>query len=225
MVAWIGALLLAGCSTSPTTSNDASTPDANPSDVQSASDGTTTDVALDVTSGDVVAGDCGGTSANLSWVYHAGVFDWPGDYSYGTITVDYNDTTGAPLSGSKDIKITDNIYAGWQPYSLNWDFNVVGCSKLTFALKPTVVGQKWHSAFLYVGDKPTGITVDVTTAKYGPATPTLNQWNTYTIPLADFFPNGTVPSSIYKFFIQDQNQTLSTTATNVWYIDDVGFLQ
>jgi Calx-beta domain len=170
-------------------------------------------------------GYCGGTSANVSWVYYNGAMtaNWPFDYSWGGLISDYRDTSGTPLSGSYDIKVTTPIYAGWQPASLNWSFDVTGCNYLTFALKPTVANQKWYAAFLYVGDIDTNIAVSVTgNAAYGPANPVVGQWNIYKIPLSAFFPNGVVPSTIYKFHIQDS--TGNGGANNVWYIDNAGFL-
>lgn len=159
------------------------------------------------------------TTSKESWVYHSGQFHWPFDYSWGGLAADYHDTTGEPLSGPYDIKVTTPIYGGWQPASENWSFDITGCKYLTFALKPTRANQIWHSAFLYVNDVPTGITFDVTNSKYGPDTPVVGQWNVYKIPLADYFPNGAVPATIYKFFIQDT----SASGTNTWYIDNVGF--
>ena len=50
----------------------------------------------------------------------------------------------------------------------------------------------------------------------GPA-PVVGQWGVYTIPLADL---GVLGTSIYKFAIQDK----TGLASNVWYVDDVGFL-
>lgn len=156
----------------------------------------------------------------MAWVYYNGAISlsWPNDYSFGDIVVDYQDTSGSPLSGAYDIKVTTNNYGGWQPASENWSFDITGCQYLTFALKPTQANQTWASAFLYVGDIATGIVLDLPNAAYGPATPTVGQWNVYKIPLADYFPNGVVPQTIYKFFLQD-----STGTANTWYLDNVGF--
>lgn len=78
----------------------------------------------------------------------------------------------------------------------------------------------WYSAFLYVGDVSTGVDFDVTNGLYGPADPVVDQWNVYKVPLADYFPNGDVPPTIYKFYFQD---TTNTGVDNTWYIDNVGF--
>lgn len=148
-----------------------------------------------------------------SWVYYDGVFDWPGDYSY-VATPDYSDTSGNPLTGPYDIRITlDGAWGGWLPYAKNWDFDSKGYTKLTFALKPTVANQVWHVYFVKVGDVPVGIYLDV--AQYGPA-PVPGKWATYTVPLADL---GVLGTDIYKFCIQDQ----TGLSRNTWYVDNVGF--
>ena len=148
-----------------------------------------------------------------SWVYYNGTFDWPGDYSFVAVP-DYADTSGAPLSGGRDIKVTlTGAWGGWLPYAQNWNFNSQGYTKLTFALKPTVANQDWSVYFVKVGDIPVGIYLDV--LNYGPA-PVVGQWNTYTVPLSDL---GVLNTSIYKFCIQDK----TGRSSNVWYVDNVGF--
>jgi hypothetical protein len=151
--------------------------------------------------------------AGTSWVYYNGVFDWPGDYSF-VASPNYADTSGGPLSGPHDIKVTlTGAWGGWLPYALNWNFNSAGYTKLTFALKPTVANQKWNVYFVKVGDIPVGIYLDV--SKYGPA-PVAGKWATYTVPLSAL---GVLNTSIYKFCIQDQ----TGLSSNTWYVDNVGF--
>ncbi len=151
--------------------------------------------------------------AGTSWVYYNGVFDWPGDYSF-VATPDYADTSGAPLSGPHDIKVTlTSAWGGWLPYALNWSFNSNGYTKLTFALKPTVANQKWNVYFVKVGDIPVGISIDA--SNYGPA-PVVGKWATYTVPLSAL---GVLGTDIYKFCIQDQ----TGLSNNTWYVDNVGF--
>lgn len=172
---------------------------------------------------DAQTGKCGGTNANIAWVYNNGAMSssWPFDYSYGGLVVEYKDTSGVPVSGPHNIKVTGPVYAGWQPASRNYKFDVTGCKYLTFALKPTVVNQQWASYFMYEGDRPTKVTIIVTAGGYGPAAPAKNQWSVYKIPLSAFFPNGVVPALIYKFSIQDI--TGNSGNNNTWYIDNVGF--
>ena len=148
------------------------------------------------------------------WVYHDGVFAWPGDYSY-VATPDYRDTSGVPLSGKYDVKVTvTSQWGGWQPFATNWDFDTKPYKYLRFALKPTRPNQTAQVYFMLVGDKPVGKTVDV--FKYGPA-PVVGQWNLYTIPLADI---GVSKTNIYIFAIQDQ----TGLANNIFYVDDVAFV-
>jgi hypothetical protein len=151
--------------------------------------------------------------AGTSWVYYNGVFDWPGDYSF-VATPNYADTSGVPLSGPHDIKVTlTSAWGGWLPYALNWSFNSTGYTKLTFALKPTVANQKWNVYFVKVGDIPVGISIDA--SNYGPA-PVVGKWATYTVPLSAL---GVLGTDIYKFCIQDQ----TGLSNNTWYVDNVGF--
>jgi hypothetical protein len=154
-------------------------------------------------------------------VYYNGAMspNWPLDYSWGGLVADYKDTSGAPLSGAADIKVTAPAWAGWQPASLNWSFDITGCKYLTFALKPTRANTAWYSAFLYVGDIATGVVLNISNGgTYGPVNPTVGAWNVYKIPLKDYFPNGVVPATIYKFFLQD-----ASGVDDTWYIDNVGF--
>jgi hypothetical protein len=151
-------------------------------------------------------------ASGTSWVYYDGALGWPGDYSYSAVP-NYHDTSGGPLSGSYDIKVTSAPWGGWLPYAQNWSFNSKPYTKLTFALKPTAANQKWHVYFVRVGDVPVGVSVDA--SNYGPK-PVAGKWATYTIPLADL---GVLGTSIYKFAIQDQ----SGLSNNVWYVDNVGF--
>lgn len=151
-------------------------------------------------------------ASGTSWVYYNGVFNWPGDYSFDA-PANYADSSGSPLSGAYDIKVTSGAWGGWLPYAQNWSFNSAPYTKLTFALKPTATNQKWHVYFVKVGDIPVGIYLDP--ANYGPA-PVAGQWATYTIPLSDLGVLGTL---IYKFCIQDQ----TGLSNNSWYVDNVGF--
>jgi hypothetical protein len=146
-------------------------------------------------------------------VYYNGTYDWPLDYSF-DVNVNYADTSGAPLSGAYDIKVSlTSAWGGWLPVAQNWDFNSAPYTKLTFALKPTVENQQWDVYFVRVGDVPVGIYIDPT--QYGPA-PVVGQWATYTIPLSVLGVQG---DPIYKFCIHDE----TGLSNNVWYVDNVGF--
>jgi len=153
-------------------------------------------------------------TTGIFWVYTNGVFAWPGDYSF-VSTIDYKDTSGAPLSPPYDIKWTvTGAWGGFQPYATNWSFDTTPYTYLRFAMKPTVAGQKAIVYFMLVGDKPVGVSVNV--LDYGPA-PVVGQWAVYTIPLSDI---GVANTNIYKFAIQDQ----TGLSSNVVYLDDIGFV-
>jgi len=155
--------------------------------------------------------------AGTSWGYYNGVYSWAGDFSY-SATPNYADTAGGPLSGPADIAVTlTGPFGAWQPYmasSFSWPST--GYTKLTFALKPTVPGQQWSSQFVGVGDVALPSNCSVNVLNYGPA-PVAGQWATYTIPLADMC---VLNQSLYKFAIQDQ----TGLSSNVWYVDNVGFV-
>ena len=77
-----------------------------------------------------------------------------------------------------------------------------------------MANQKWNVYFVKIHDVPVGVQIDP--ANYGPA-PVVGQWATYTVPLADLGVQG---KSIYKFCIHDQ----TGLSSNVWYVDNVGFV-
>lgn len=151
-------------------------------------------------------------------MYYNGVFNWGGDYSY-ALTPDYKDTSGNPVSGAYDIKMTNSASGGWLPYAGGtvpmWNFDDSPYTKLTLTLKPTMPNQTWNLYFIKVGDiaLPPSCTVNLTS--FGPA-PVVGQWATYTVPLSTLCVSNT---SVYKFGLQD-----STGHANTWYADNVGFV-
>lgn len=168
-------------------------------------------------------------------VYSNGTFNWGGDFDYGGLQSDYQDTTGGSNGDAKDIKVTvDGAYGGWLPYSGNlvtqWNMWAGAFGYLELDLKPTISGQKWGMSFVRVGDVPiyddTGTSPGIDLADYGPA-PVANTWGHYKIPLqdvlTDYGPAGTGPAvlenAIYKFGLQDKTGNASGT----WYIDNVVF--
>ncbi len=156
------------------------------------------------------------TVAGTSWVYYNGALVWPGDYSF-SVNVNYKDTSGHPLSGAYDTKISlFGPWGGWQPYGPNKDFNTRGYTKLTFALKPTQENQQWNLYFVGVGDRSLGSNCAVNVLNYGPA-PVVGKWAVYTVPLSNLCVSNT---SAYKFAIHDE----TGSSYNVWYVDNVGFM-
>ncbi|HUN91139.1 MAG TPA: Calx-beta domain-containing protein [Burkholderiaceae bacterium] len=204
-----------GTSTTGTSTTGSSTTSGTTS-TGTTSTGTTSGTSGTTSTGTTSTTSSGSTTASGStfWVYYNGVFNWPGDYSY-VASIDYKDTSGAPLSGGADIKVSlTGAYGAWQPYSTNWSFDSSPYTKLTFALKPTSANDRWQIQFIKVGDIPVGISLNV--LNYGPA-PVVGQWGVYTIPLADL---GVLGTSIYKFAIQDE----SGNGGSVFYVDNVGFV-
>jgi hypothetical protein len=187
-----------------------------------------------------IAGDAVSPPAGAAWGYYDGTFNWGGDYSW-NVALNYQDTSGEPLSGAHDLKVSlTGQWGGWQPFMCSgvaaplpacialYDYPLGDFTYLTFALKPTVANQQWSAQFIAVGDtaiacnyaNPYPISgAGVSVLAYGPA-PVVGQWATYKIPLAAFCVGpGTANVDVYKFHIQDQ----TGLASNTWYIDNVGF--
>ncbi len=141
------------------------------------------------------------------WVYHNGVMNWGGDYSFGGVQVNYQDTQGQPLSGSFDVSVNlHGQWGGFLPFAGGtvplWNFDSTPYNYLVFALKPSRAGQAAQVYFVKVGDVPVGIVVNPFQSKYGPA-PQVGAWG------------------VYKFAIQDQ----TGTSDNVFYLDDIAFVR
>lgn len=153
-------------------------------------------------------------AATTAWVYDDGAFSWPSDLSF-SATPNYMDTTGAPLSGSYDIKVTlTGAFGGWAPLAPGNRFDVTGYKSIRFALKPTRTDQQWSCLL----QKTDGVvaTMSANVLDYGPA-PIVGKWGVYTIPLEDLESPG---APVYKLIISDQTGVTS----NYWYVDNVGFL-
>ena len=175
-------------------------------------------------------------SAGPSWIYQNGVLSWPGDYSY-EATINYSDTSGAPLSGLYDIMVSlTGTFGAWQPYYSATPyptsgspqiFPVTGCNFVTFAIKPTIANDSF-SVYLEYGPNytivagketfPQSTHVLTNTGTYGPANLPVGSWSVYKVPYTAFFPTATT-SFIINFQIEDE----LGSASNVFYIDNVGF--
>lgn len=159
------------------------------------------------------------------WIYYNGIFTWAGDFSYAA-KINYEDTTGVPLSGHFDIAMTTSSWGAWQPYGCNgtgnpapeckavFSFDSAGYTKLTFALKPSYAGARYQVQFVGVGDVQLNCSKSLTNT-YGP-TPQQGVWAVYTIPLSDLCVGGGI--NIYKFAIQDESGKSGVTT----YVDNVG---
>lgn len=154
------------------------------------------------------------------WVYHNGVFSWPGDYSF-VATINYKDTAGAPLSGPYDvaIKVTSQ-WGAWQPFAFGATGSAFDTSKykyLIYSIKTTVAGQVIATGFDANNDVKDGNIVVVAgpgITKYGPV-PVVGQWGSYKIPITDF---GLTNPLILKFTVAD-----GSGSTAMIYANDVGF--
>jgi hypothetical protein len=179
------------------------------------------------------------SSSSVTWGYFDGTFNWGGDYSW-NVSLNYQDTSGQPLSGAHDLKVSlTGQWGGWQPYMCTelgeplsacvaqYDYPLAGFTYLTVSLKPTIANQQWSAQFVAVGDtgipcnygNPAANGAGVNVLAYGPA-PVAGQWGTYKIPLSAFCVGpGTSNVNVYKFHIQDQ----TGLSSNTWYVDNVGF--
>jgi hypothetical protein len=125
------------------------------------------------------------------WVYHDGVFNWQGDFSYpgGKVDIRWTDTKGAPESGRSDIGVSSTVaQAGFQPYAGNtvtqWDMEGGSFGFISMDLKPTVANQDW--GIVIISRLPPGDVFpwsSVALSSYGPA-PVAGKWATYKIPLS-----------------------------------------
>lgn len=154
-----------------------------------------------------------------TWVYYGGKMNWgtnssPNDWSF-CGSANYNDTSGAPLSGSADIDFTVTCaFGGWLPYANGRSFDTSAYKTLTLALKPTAAGQTWNVYILSANDTPDGVSVDIP-GTY--CTTVVNVWTTCNLPLSAF---GLTDKTILKFAVHDQ----TGKGSNHWYVDNVGFV-
>lgn len=160
-------------------------------------------------------------AAGAFWIYQNGVMNWGGDYSFALVAT-YKDTSGAPATGTYDLKaVLTSAWGGYLPYAGNtvpqWNMDVSKYTKLTFDAKSTVAGQKWNVYFVKVGDVslPTSCSAAVPQAKVG-------DWETHVITLSSVCVGAGLAggTSIYKFAVQDQ----TGLAANTWFLNNIGFL-
>jgi hypothetical protein len=157
------------------------------------------------------------------WVYYNGSMRWDGSWDWGVTSVNYQDTTGVPLSGKRDIEVRSQKWGGWQPFfhadcqnNINLCFDTSPYKYLIFSAKPTAPGQMFDSGFMSAGDSKDGIVVHISAYCSGGNDPPINEWETCKVPLSAYELTN---ARILKFMIQDQ----SGLASNRWYIDNVGF--
>lgn len=170
----------------------------------------------------------GGSPPGVSWAYHAGAWNWGGDWSAPTATINYADTVGLP--GSKDISYTTNVAFGfWLPYppilaaTSQPGLDTTGYNYLLISVKPAATGQSWSMmAYKYSfvngvfqGDINAGPGIN-SIAQY--CTPAIAQgvWSACKIPLTVI--QAANLTTFYKFILQDQTGKKGS----VTYINDVG---
>lgn len=166
-----------------------------------------------------------------SWVYHAGAFMWPGDWSGPASALNYADTAGAPVSGTRDLSFKAlSPWAYWLPYppvngAGHPSFDTTPYTVLTLSIKPTVAGQKWSiGAYTYTlvngvftGDIPTGTSVaDI--SQYCTPAPAVGVWSVCNVPLSAMAASKL--TTMYKIILQDQ----AGLSGDVTYLNDVGFV-
>ncbi len=155
------------------------------------------------------------TSTATYNIYANGTYKWSDDWSW-SVTVNYKDTVGLPLSGPYDISVKG--IGGYQPHAPSSDFDTTPYKYLTVALKPTIPNQKWDSAMYSVNGSVAGHGVNV--LNYG-SPPVVGQWNTYKIPLGAGGYEMPAGTHIFKFMFIDQTADVqgSGYTTNTWYVD------
>jgi hypothetical protein len=166
-----------------------------------------------------------------SWIYHNGVFLWPGDWSGAVSSINYADTVGKP--GAKDIAFrTNGAFGYWLPYAAissathQPSFDTTPYHHLTISIKPTSSSQTYSlGAYRYSvsngqfeGDISTGAGVTNVGVFCVPKL-TSGSWSVCTIPLASL--QAANLSTFYKFIFQDQSGQAGLTT----YLDAIGFTQ
>ncbi len=160
-------------------------------------------------------------------VFVNGKYNWAGDWNavpFNYVYPDHGVTGPGPVISMPGSQ----AFEYWLPYPPNnvagpatngVNFDLTPFTKFTISIKPTVAGATAQMQFFKssggVNDIDYGNMLNLTQAKYGPATMVAGQWNTYTIPLTDFAVSGW----IYKFIVQQQGVT-----PQAWEIDQVEFL-
>lgn len=160
--------------------------------------------------------------------YQNGVHNFSGDYS-SDCTVDYNDTTGAPPTGTKCILCTlTNTFGLYLPHSGNltteWNFWCGAFGYLEWDMKVGTAGMDFHIYALRSGDvniyNASAVSYNNPITNYGPALTTA--WQHYKAPLSSFLsdygPSGAGPqANQYAFYkIAFQEDTGKPAGSKFW---------
>lgn len=157
-------------------------------------------------------------AAGAFWIYHNGVFAWPGDYSFNA-TINYKDSVGgSPAIG---VAIT-GPWGGWQPFAFTSGgkaFDTRPYKYLQYCTQPTQAGEVHGTGFDADNDVADGTPIQIVagsgTTKYGPV-PQVGVWGCYKIPLADFHFGNPL---ILKFSVTDGTGNVP----NKFYVREVAF--
>lgn len=152
-------------------------------------------------------------------VYWNGHFGWGGDWSYpqpGTV-IDYAHVdASAPSGAGRCISVVSSaMWAAWQPYAVNENFDLTPYTAFAVYAKPTRPNQRLSVYIEKVGDQPDGQVV--TLDGYWDRLLQPGQWSKAVVPLTAF---QLASLNILKFAIQDQ----SGYPANVLYYDQVEFV-
>lgn len=194
------------------------TPDTSGSSTSSSSGSSTS------SSSGSTGSSSGGTASSTYWIYYNGTFSWPGDFSW-SLTANYKDTSGVPLSGAYDIKATlTGQWGGWLPYAQNFSFDVSPYNTFTIAIKPNGAAEQFQLFFVKVGDVnlPDSCTIHASEwSQYGPA-PKQGAWGVYNIPFSRLcLGTGQVGgTTVYKFAVQENSGNVDT-----FFVDNVGLVK
>jgi hypothetical protein len=153
----------------------------------------------------------GAKATDTFWLYKAGKFKGPGDYSYGSGRITY---------GSSTVIVTGD--EAWQPRFPHDDINTGPYTYLTVSIKPTQ-NQTWISGMLMIGDVAIpGSNGAVDIMPYGPNPAVIGEWNVYKIPLTAYGIKLGSGLHVYKVMFQSQN--IASPQTNKVEYDAVGLV-
>ena len=156
------------------------------------------------------------------WIYHAGSFNWEGDFSWPggaappkvpgghMVEVNWFDESVPALSGPGCVGVVLHGPGNFAPI-LGKTVNVVapGYKYWTVAIRPGYDKPNFTIMFETVRDAV--VTKSLPLNKYG--TFTKDQWTTINIPIADFALRG---RTIYKMLLE-------TREPGSWHVDNLGF--
>jgi hypothetical protein len=155
------------------------------------------------------------------WIYHAGSFNWMGDFSFPggaappkvpdgrAFEIDWFDKSVPALSGPGCIGIVLPGGGNFAPHAKTFDVVALGYKYWTIAIRPGFDKPDFTIKFETTNDVV--VTKVLSLNKYG--TFTKGQWTTINIPMADFALQG---RTMYKMLLE-------TREAGSWHVDNLGF--